>query len=97
MSQELINALFLVLASVLGGAVVGGGTVLVVYGMAVHSVLNSPVIIESLHGAFASLPAPLQADVIDTVKLADAVVAAPPSTDNAPAVSVALYVPPANG
>jgi flagellar motor component MotA len=46
----------LALVSVIVGAVLGGGTVLVLYGRAVKSILDSPVIIRSLELAAASLP-----------------------------------------
>lgn len=92
MNQELVNAIFLVLASVLGGVVVGGATALVIYDRAVKSILASPVIIESLHGAFASLPAPVQQDVKDTVALADQIVATPAPNAPAPAVSTGATV-----
>lgn len=53
------NVVMLIVAAigVVLGAFVGGGTAIVVYGRGVASVLNSPVLIRALEGAFDSFPA----------------------------------------
>lgn len=69
MSQDLLNQIFIVSASIFGGAIAGGLGVLVIYDRAIKSVLNSPVIIKSLEGAFASLPANVKVAATDTATL----------------------------
>ncbi len=48
------------------GAVAGGGAVFVVYGRAIKSVLESPVIMTSLEKLAASWPAPIREAVAST-------------------------------
>ncbi len=66
MDNQSLIALITASVGILIGAILGGGTVLVMYGKVVKSVLESPVILKSLEGAFASLPAEVRTAIHDT-------------------------------
>ncbi len=69
MSEQSVIAVVIALVGTIIGALVGGGTVLVLYGRAVKSILDSPVIIRSLELAAASLPPEALSAIRDTGKL----------------------------
>lgn len=66
MDQQQLITILVGLASLFAGAVVGGGSVLVIYGRAVKSILASPVIMKSFEELAKSWPAPIREAVADT-------------------------------
>ena len=68
MDNQTLTALIGFLGVLVGG-IIGGTTVLVLYGRAVKSILDSPVIIRSLELAAASLPPEALSAIRDTGRL----------------------------
>lgn len=66
MDQQQLITILAALLSLFAGAVVGGGSVLIIYGRAVKSILASPVIMKSFEELAASWPAPIREAVADT-------------------------------
>jgi len=79
MSQELLNQILVFLA----GLAAGGAAALLAYDRAVKSILNSPVLITALQGAFASLPPGTQSALKDTSTLLDDVTGKAPASTQA--------------
>lgn len=73
MDTQTIGIILAALVSVIVGAVLGGGTVAIVYGRAIKSVLESPVIMTSLEKLAESWPAPTREAVASTGKFLEEV------------------------
>jgi hypothetical protein len=73
--------IFTLLIGILVGAIGAGGTVIVVYGRAIKSILNSPVIMKSFEELARSWPAPVREAVADTGRFLEGV------ADDAPSVA----------
>jgi hypothetical protein len=64
--QQSLITILVGLLSLTAGAIIGGGTAIVIYGRAVRNVLASPVIMTSLEQLAKSWPAPVRDAVADT-------------------------------
>lgn len=64
------QAILMSIAAALGGAVVGGGTLIVMLDRVIKSILTSPVLIRNLEVLAASWPAPVRESISDLGKLA---------------------------
>lgn len=73
MDTQTIGIILAALVSVVVGAIVGGGTVMVVYGRAMHNILNSPVLMTSIEQLAKSWPAPTRDAVASTGKFLEEV------------------------
>lgn len=78
MDNQQLATLITAIIGVLAGAILGGGAAIVILGRIVKSVLESPVLLKALEGAFASLPPEYKEAVHDTGKLLEAI------SDNVP-------------
>ena len=78
LDTQTIGLLLAALVSLIIGAIFGGGTVIVVYGRAINSVLNSPVIMTSFEQLAQSWPAPTREAVASTGKFLEEVAGVAP-------------------
>lgn len=82
MDNTQLATIITAIIGVLAGAILGGGAAIVILGRIVKSVLESPVLLKALEGAFASLPPEYREAIKDTGKLLEEI------ADDVPTVPV---------
>lgn len=82
MDNTQLATIITAIVGVLAGALLGGGAAIVILGRIVKSVLESPVLLKALEGAFASLPSEYREAIKDTGKLLEEI------ADDVPTVPV---------
>lgn len=81
MDNQQLATLITAIIGVLAGAILGGGAAIVILGRIVKSVLESPVLLKALEGAFASLPPEYRTAINDTGRLLEEVTDDVPTPD----------------
>lgn len=81
MDNTQLATIITALLGVLAGAILGGGAAIVILGRIVKSVLESPVLLKALEGAFASLPPEYRTAINDTGRLLEEVTDDVPTPD----------------